>query len=99
MKKSIVDYVKNRSHGYCENCGSNRDIELHHIIFGRGNRKECETKYSVIALCRDCHRGKYGVHNNIYLDLKLKKKLQQKYKSLGYEEYELFKLMGGKFYE
>lgn len=99
MKKKVVKAVKERSHGYCEVCGSNQGIELHHIVFGRGARTECENEHSVIALCRDCHRGNYGVHFNKSLDLKLKINLQRKYKSLGYTEKEIRNLMGGKLYE
>ena len=52
---SMVDYARTV-------CGRYSYLEAHHIIKGRGKRRECETKESIVHLCADCHRGTYGVH-------------------------------------
>lgn len=100
MKKGIVQAVLNRSGGLCEVCGSAYMVELHHIIYGSGKRKQHENEHSVIALCWYCHRGTKGIHgrDGKKLDLYLKKKLQEKYFDMGYGENEVRKLMGGKLY-
>lgn len=102
MNKEIVQAVLERSKGLCEVCGAmDYNVQLHHIIKGRGKRKEHETTESIILLCWDCHRGTYGVHGREgkELDLRLKRQLQDKYFSQGYSEDEIRKLMGGKLYE
>lgn len=101
MDKEIVQAVQERSKGLCEVCGSSYLLQHHHIVSGRGKRKEHENKHSVILLCWDCHHGsEYGVHgkNGRDLNLYLKRKLQKKYFSIGYKEEEARKMMGGKLY-
>ena len=100
MKEEVVQAVLRRSKGLCEVCHSPKMVQLHHIVGGNGKRKQHENKYSVIALCYDCHHGTYGVHGREgkELDLKLKLELQKKYFSMGYTEEEVRKMMGGKLY-
>ncbi len=92
--------VAERSQGLCEVCGCNYMVQHHHIIGGLGKRKQCETIYSLIALCWYCHHGDYGVEGNKdrSLDLKLKQDLQRKYEELGLEGEELKYWLGGRFY-
>ncbi|BDR84900.1 hypothetical protein [Clostridium tetani] len=100
MDKKLFKKIQERYGSDCLICSSNYLVEYHHIIHGNGKRKECETEYSVIPLCWNCHKGNNGVHgkNGRKLDLKLKKKLQRKYFKLGYEESKVRELMGGKLY-
>lgn len=100
MNKKIVQEVLERSRGLCERCGGNRMVQLHHIIGGNGNRRQCETTESVIALCWDCHHGTNGVHgkNGSELDLELKQGLEKTYREQGRSEEEIQYLLGGKFY-
>lgn len=100
MKDEVAGKVLERSQGLCELCGSPYGVELHHIIHGFGKRKQHENEYSVIALCWKHHKGKNGVHgkNGRKLDLYLKRRLQEKYFSMGYDENEIRKMMGGKLY-
>ncbi|WP_042683131.1 HNH endonuclease [Anaerosalibacter massiliensis] len=100
MNKKIVQAVQERSKGLCEICGSPYMTQIHHIVKGKGKRREHENKYSVILLCWDCHMGNKGVHgrDGRELDLYLKKKLQEKYFNLGYTENEVREKMGGKLY-
>lgn len=99
MDKKIVQAVLERSKGLCEVCYA-PGTELHHIIYGKGKRKEHETVESVVLLCWDCHRGTYGVHGREgrKLDLQLKKQLQERYFKQGYSEKEVREMMGGKLY-
>ena len=99
MDKKIVQAVLERSKGLCEVCYA-PGAELHHIIYGKGKRKQHETVESVILLCYECHRGTYGVHGREgrELDLELKRKLQLEYFKQGYSEKEVREMMGGKLY-
>ena len=99
MDKQIVEEVMERSQGLCEVCYA-PGVHLHHIIKGRGKRKEHESSLSVILLCYNCHMGTNGVHgkNGRELDLRLKRELQEKYKELGYTEEEVREKMGGRLY-
>lgn len=47
----------------CYLCGYGRDIEVHHV-YGGPNRKISTRHGCVVALCRSCHTGDYGVHKN-----------------------------------
>lgn len=84
--------------GPCAVCGRYSYLEAHHIIKGRGKRRECETKESIVHLCADCHRGTYGVHGKggHELDQCLRRALQATYFSQGRSETEVRRLMGGK---
>lgn len=99
MDKKIVQAVLERSKGLCEVCYA-PGTELHHIIYGKGKRKQHETIESVVLLCYECHRGTNGVHgkNGKELNIKLKKQLQEYYFKQGYTEEETRELMGGKLY-
>lgn len=101
MDKEIVQAVLERSGGLCENCGAaDYMCQLHHIIKGRGKRKQCETVESVLLLCWNCHYGTWGIHgkNGKALDLKLKINLQETYFKQGKTEGEVRILLGGKLY-
>lgn len=100
MNKEIARIVEERSENLCELCEGNYMVQFHHIISGKGKRKECETEQSVIALCWDCHHGDFGVHgmNGHQLELKLKLGLQGKYFDMGKTDDKVRKLMGGKIY-
>lgn len=82
----------------CELCGSHELVQRHHIVKGRGKRKQHENEHSTILLCWYCHHGTFGVHgkNGYALDRKLKIDLQEKYFSMGYTEDEVREMMGGK---
>lgn len=75
-------------------------VRHHHIIYGKGKRKQCETVYSLIALCWNCHFGTEGIHgrDGHKLDIKLKRRLQAKYKEMGMSEEDIRYWMGGKIY-
>ena len=101
MNKKIYAEVFERAGGtYCELCGSNNEVQLHHIVKGSGKRKVCERTESVIFLCWAHHYGKFGIHGmeGKALDLKLKLYLQDIYKQQGMNEDTIRKWMGGKIY-
>ena len=101
MNNKIVQAVLERSKGLCELCLSPNMTELHHIIGGRGKRKQHESVESIINLCWEHHKGTYGIHcrEGRALDIQLKKQLQQTYINQGYTESEVRVKMGGKLYE
>ena len=100
MDNALVEQIYERSKGYCEICGSTHMLEIHHIIFGKGKRKQHERIESIILLCYSCHRGTNGVHgkNGRKLDIRLKQRLQKTYQDKGYTEEEIRELMGGRLY-
>ena len=92
--------VRERSQGLCEICYSPHMVQNHHIIGGSGKRKQCETVYSLIALCYEHHHGTNGIHgkNGNILDTQLKEKLQRTYEDMGIEGEDLRYWLGGKYY-
>lgn len=84
--------------GECANCKRYGTVERHHIVHGRGKRRECETPESVVLPCPLCHRGSRGVHGKEghALDMRLRRELQARYFAQGCEEQEVRRLMGGK---
>lgn len=73
-KSIVTDDMK-----HCLVCGSTR-VEVHHILFGRANRKWSDKFGLVIALCPEHHRGStYSPHFNRDFDLQLKRMAQQKF--------------------
>jgi hypothetical protein len=81
----------------CINCNKTWSLDKHHIIHGHGKRKACETRESLIDICRECHQCVHGFHGR-ELDTKLKLGLQAVYFKLGYDEEKVRNLMGGKLF-
>lgn len=79
----------------CYVCQRVGDMRKHHIIHGRGKRKACETRESLVDICYDCHRLVHS-RNGAHLDKCLKLHLQEIYFKKGYTEEEVRRLMGGK---
>lgn len=80
----------------CKSTGT----ENHHIIKGRGKRKQHQDGYNQVDLCYDCHRGTYGVHGRegAELDQQLKIYYINILVLEGYEESEIRRKTGGKLY-
>ncbi len=95
MNKKVYEAVSERAGGLCELCMEYKPLQLHHIIGGRGKRTQCETEYSCIMLCMDCHSE---VHSRFRLDRALKKMVQALYMAQNYTEQEIRRMMGGKMY-
>lgn len=58
-------------------CGSYRNLETHHVIYGYGNRKLSDRYGLTVPLCHFCHNEPpNGVHFNTENDLKLKRLAQ-----------------------
>ena len=64
----MTSIVQDLSDERCFVCGSQRNLELHHIMHGTANRR---------ISTRNCHTGQHGVHRNIILDTALKKVAQR----------------------
>lgn len=84
--KSIITANENE----CFVCHTSRFLERHHIVFGTANRRLSEKYGLVVSLCPYCHRGRFGVHHNKDLDLKLKRIAQEafteEYPDLSFEQ-------------
>lgn len=76
-KSIIVDCMDN-----CFVCGSPY-VEVHHCIYGRGQRALSDKFGLIVPLCAEHHRGQTGVHLNPNkgLDLHLKKLAQEKFEA------------------
>ena len=83
----------------CWNCGSVRDVEVHHCIHGTAGRKLATKYHLVVGLCPECHRGTYGVHgkHGAYLDRQLKELAQTKWENK-YGTRDQFREIFGKSY-
>lgn len=75
MSKSILQSKKE-----CYVCGSELNLHLHHIIFGK-NRKKADEDGLVVYLCWEHHEGTKGVHGKKgkWLDQFLKKRAEEKW--------------------
>ena len=89
--KSIMDTSKDE----CYLCKTTRNIEEHHIFYGRGNRKISDKNGFVVFLCDEHHRGWGSVHSlpNEGLDLRVKEDCQAKYE-MTHTRAEFMKLIG-----
>lgn len=95
MARSIME-----PRGVCEcyNCGDTRNLEEHHVFFGKKQKKKSEHYGLKVHLCPGCHRhNKTGVHGgNIELDKRLKEEAERIFE----EKYsrELFREEFGRYY-
>lgn len=77
----------------CLICGTNQQLERHHVFYGSGLRQLSE-KYGMVAvLCHRCHRGQGGVHLNYELDLALKQEYQRRFEE-GHTRAEFMAIFG-----
>lgn len=65
----------------CFMCETTFNLEEHHCIYGRFNRKKSEARGFKVWLCSEHHRGKEGVHNHSALDMYLKQLSQTYYEN------------------
>lgn len=76
MEKSIV--TEDMEH--CLVCGTTSNIQIHHCIHGRANRKLSDKYGLVVPLCIYHHTGSnYAVHTNRELDLQIIQLAQRKF--------------------
>lgn len=88
--------VDERANGRCEICGRRRNLSHHHILGGRGRRKQCERVETVVLACDRCHGHNTGEQERFLHRLKCA--LQSWYFKQGHTEEETRDLMGGKLY-
>ena len=100
MNKLVYKQALERSGGYCEICGSNRNVTLHHMIFGSGKRTQCCRLETVIFLCYKHHQqSPSGVHYNSKLNLRLHRLASKRLKASGLSGEDLKKALGGRYYD
>lgn len=58
----------------CFVCGTERDLESHHVFFGYPKRQKSEKYGLKVWLCADHHRGEHGVHGKYGLELNVELK-------------------------
>lgn len=83
----------------CFICASS-NTELHHIVKRSQSKSLINCKLNLVELCPAHHRGERGVHGKYghELDLRLKRKFQNKLNELFYEDYitstQIFERLG-----
>lgn len=83
MTKSILQITKE-----CYFCGAVRNLEKHHIYFGRANRRLSEKYGCTCYLCHYHHTGsKDAVHENRENDLKLRRICQKRFEEVYTENF------------
>lgn len=63
---------------HCIICGRDM-IQIHHVLYGAGNRKLSDQDGYIIPLCHAHHTGRNGIHFNKELDTYWKRKAQEHY--------------------
>lgn len=88
-----ISSIVTTEYNKCFVCGSERNLECHHVFFGTGNRKLSDKYGLTVPLCSYCHRGQNGVHHNKQLDLNIKRYAQLQFeKEYSFEKFmEVFK--------
>ena len=88
-------FVTKEDRPLCMLCGRPA-VHRHHVFFGTANRKQSE-RYGMVAwLCRECHQGQKGVHNNRQADLSLKREFQTIFEQ-NHSKDEFIRLFGKNF--
>lgn len=84
-----ISSIVTTEYNKCFVCSSERNLEVHHVFFGRANRKLSDKYGLTVPLCSHCHRGQNGVHEGNYqLDLYIKRYAQLEFeKHFSYEEF------------
>lgn len=75
-KKARVKTPRPEGPYMCEGCGKTRDLSIHHVYYGHGNRDLSSKHGAVCWLCWKCHQsstGIHGTHSNGELDKELKR--------------------------
>ena len=75
MRSIITDDLK-----HCYICGTDENVELHHVIHGSKELRRLSTSaHILIPCCSDCHRGLAGIHGKYgeEKDLKVKAAAQE----------------------
>jgi len=77
--KSIITNKK-----ACYVCGTELNLERHHVVFGTSGRKKSEQYGLTVWLCQEHHRGTSGVHgkNGVDLNQKLKREAQRAFEDV-----------------
>lgn len=73
-------------------------LELHHIFMGNPNRKNSEKYGLKVWLCKEHHTGNTGVHQDIKLDLALKRMAQREFEKK-YGRSEFMRVFGRNYLE
>ena len=56
----------------CRNCGTNANLNMHHVIGYRKEHKACVDTSSLITLCRKCHSKEHSLPHSKVTDEILK---------------------------
>ena len=66
----------------CFFCGSQCDLECHHVLGGTANRKLSEKYGLKVWLCRRHHTGADGAQYDIVKNMQLKRVAQKRFEAL-----------------
>ena len=86
----IIDNMEECVLPYCKR----RDVEWHHVFFGRANKKLSDKYGMIVPLCAEHHRGMTGVHRNRMVDLKVKEMGQRAFEEKIGSREDFMKIFG-----
>ena len=69
VSNTTYNIVFERDKGTCQLCGSQRDLQLHHVVPRSRSKKGINDPNNCIMLCRNCHLD--IVHQNIKKYIKI----------------------------
>ena len=85
--------IMQRDKESCYICGG-RATEEHHCIYGTANRKLSEKYGLKVYMCPYHHRvGSQAVHNNYFVDIRVKQAAQQKFNEV-FPDLDFLKIFG-----
>ena len=94
-KESIISPLKRK----CYMCGSMRNLETHHVMYGTANRRLSDRYGLTVTLCHYCHNEPpNGVHFNKENDLKLKRLAQISFQN-EYPDKDFVEIFGENYLE
>jgi hypothetical protein len=77
----------------CCVCGSPH-VQLHHVLYGVGNRQIADRYGYIVPLCLEHHTGNGGVHFNNEMDLHFKQMAQEHFETHHGSREDFIKIFG-----
>ncbi len=60
--------VKERDNFLCQECGTSKDLQVHHLTY---ERRWCERLEDLLTLCEPCHGGRSNGNGNGLIHIRL----------------------------
>ncbi len=87
---SVVRYSILQKEKRCYVCGTTVNIHTHEVFFGKNRKKSIEDGCCVYLCGRHHNQSNEGIHFNKELDLKLKRKMEERWLLIYHKEIKDF---------